>query len=133
MPRVDNLPFPQPLKADFTHPSPFVVSAYRICYLAEHVVKSIPGHLPPREETVNLPTLVNIRILGHLLSQSPFFLDTAILEVARSIISCRADPAGTIETDTKALNNLGEFYKKNLLLPCECQVALIEFTCLTRQ
>ncbi|KAI1786072.1 hypothetical protein LXA43DRAFT_1185413, partial [Ganoderma leucocontextum] len=116
MPRVDNLPFPQPLEANFTHPSPCVVSAYSICYLAERVVDPIQDCLSPRDESVKTK-LINIRILGYLLSQSRFLSDRAISEVARGIISCRKDPVGTDETDVEELNKLGEFYKNHLLWP----------------
>ena len=136
MPRVDNLPFYQPLNADFTHPSPHVVSAYKICYLAEGVVNPIENPLSyfAQDEAMKLK-LINIRILGHLLSQSGFLSDRAISEIARSIISCRGDPAGTDETDAEALNMLGEFYMNNLLRPRECQLASAGLTrsgCLTR-
>ncbi|KAM5536094.1 hypothetical protein V8D89_010193 [Ganoderma adspersum] len=118
MPRVDNLPFSQPLRAEFTHPSPHVVSAYKICYLAEGVVNPIQNPLSffAQDETMKLK-LINIRILGYLLSQSGFLSDRAISEIARSIISCRGDPAGTDETDAEALNMLGEFYMNNFLRP----------------
>ncbi|KAI1786074.1 hypothetical protein LXA43DRAFT_1035354 [Ganoderma leucocontextum] len=117
MSRVDNQMFGQPLEADFTHPSPYVASAYRICYLAEHAINPTQNRWPtPRDETVKTK-LINIRILGHLLSQSGFLSDTAISEVARSIMSCQKDPAGTDETDAEALDKLGEFYRDFLLRP----------------
>ena len=136
MSRVDNLPFYQPLDADFTHPSPHVVSAYKICYLAEGVVNPIENPLLyfAQDETMKLK-LINIRILGHLLSQPGFLSDRAISEIARSIISCRGDPAGTDKTDAEALNVLGEFYMRNLLRPRECQFASASLTrsaCLTQ-
>ncbi|RPD53929.1 hypothetical protein L226DRAFT_574687 [Lentinus tigrinus ALCF2SS1-7] len=104
---------PQPLRADFTHPSPNVVSAYSICSDAEHVIDPIQDHWPPEDETVK-NKLIHIRILGHLLSQRPLLSDTAISKVANDIVSCRR---GSGEADLERLNKLGKFYRDHLLRP----------------
>lgn len=116
------LPVFKPLEADFTHSSPDVVKAYKICYLTDRSLDSNQGWLRIRD-IVGMK-LVNIRILGYLLSQSRFLSDAAIAEVATGIITaCRKDPEGTnvneLETYVEELDNLGEFYKDNLLSPCK--------------
>ncbi|PIL37756.1 hypothetical protein GSI_01450 [Ganoderma sinense ZZ0214-1] len=107
---------PHPLRSDFAHPSPAVVSAYTICHAAERVVDPIQDHWPPDDPTMKT-RLINIRILGHLLSQTGFLSDAAISRVATSVFTCRKDPAGTDEADVEALNELGEFYRDHLLRP----------------
>ena len=116
------LPVFKPLEADFTHFSPDIVKAYKICYLTDRSLDSNQGWLRIRD-IVGMK-LVNIRILGYLLSQSGFLSDTATAEVARGIITaCRKDPEGTNELEAYAeeLDKLGEFYKDNLLSPCKYQ------------
>nr|VWO98015.1 Lysophospholipase 1 (EC (Phospholipase B 1) [Ganoderma boninense] len=113
MQRIDNLRcYPQPLTAHFTHPNRDTVNAYELCYLAERVVDPIQSH----SDTVRAK-LVNIRILGHLLSQSGLLSETAISKVAQDIISCREESMANDETQAEALVNLGAVYKDVLLRP----------------
>ena len=118
MSRVSELLSPQPLSTDFDHPSPTVVGAYSICRKAEHDINLSQTHLPRDNPTVRVK-LINIRILGHLLSQSRFLSDMAISTVARAIVSCRRSAAETDEDDVEELNKLGEFYKNYFLRPCK--------------
>ena len=121
-------PIFKPLDADFTHHSPDVVKAYNICYLADRSLDLKQGWLRIHD-TVGMK-LVNIRILGYLLSRSLFLSDAAIAEVARGIITaCRKEPEGTneLEAYVEELDKLGEFYKDNLLRPCKYQASMIEF------
>ena len=121
MSRVDILPFPQPLRGDFAHPSPDVVNAYKMCNLAQDAVnpQAILDRLPfyAQDESVRMK-LIHIRILGRLLSQSPFLSDAAISQIARGTISCQKDTRGTDETNVKALDKLGEIYRDFFLRPC---------------
>ena len=121
MQRVDNLPSPQPHHQDFAHSNSSVVSAYTTCRLAERLV--LEDRRPPCNESEGTK-LVNIRILGHLLSQSYFLSEYSISEVARAVLSCR-DPLRGVEADVtvEGLNELGEFYRNYLLRPCECQAS----------
>ena len=116
--RIDHLPSPQPLNSDFAHSNSNVVSAYSTCRLAERLVED---RQPPCNESEGTK-LVNIRILGHLLSQSYFLSEHAISEVARAVRSCR-DRLRGVEADVEGLNELGEFYRNHLLRPCECQAS----------
>nr|VWO94149.1 GTP pyrophosphokinase [Ganoderma boninense] len=112
---------PQPLRADFTHPDPFVVSAYSICRASEHVIVDPiedSDHRPPDSDPTVKTKLVNVRILGHLLAQTRLLSGYAIATVATGILSCRADPAERDEAvDVEALSALGEVYKNHLLRP----------------
>lgn len=116
-PRIDKLPFPQRLQADFEHSDPNVVSAYRLCRNAEHAIDPIQDRQPPLSKAVMLK-LIHVRILGHLLSHSGFLSDVAISVVATDILCCRGQP-GADEADVVRLNDLGEFYKDYLIRPCE--------------
>ena len=119
MQRIDNLRcYPQPLTAHFTHPSRDVVNAHELCYLAERVVDPIQSH---SDDTVRAK-LVNIRILGHLLSQSGLLSETAISKIAKDIISCRQESMANDETQAEALVKLGAVYKDVLLRPCEYKI-----------
>ncbi|TBU25700.1 hypothetical protein BD311DRAFT_487838, partial [Dichomitus squalens] len=99
---------------DFQHPSPSVLSAYSICREAERIV-SAQG---PFNNTTFKVKLINIRILGHLLSQFHFLCDTAISTVTKAISSClKSVVVGTDEDHTEELNKLGEYCKNDLLRP----------------
>ena len=117
-----NLPSPQPLWADFTHPNPTVISAYNLCREAENVVDPVQDHWPPDDPTVKAK-VINIRILGHLLCQRHLLSDTAIARVAIGIVSCRRVTTGMAseQADIEGLNELGEFYRNYLLRPCKCR------------
>nr|VWO94591.1 N/A [Ganoderma boninense] len=104
---------PRSLSVDFTHPNPTIVSAYSICRTAEHVVDQ-PLDDPTKKANLKL---INIRILGHLLSQSCLLQDEAISTVAISIVSCRTGAAGPDERDVEALNELGKYYSNYLIRP----------------
>ncbi|KAI1784217.1 hypothetical protein LXA43DRAFT_1043365 [Ganoderma leucocontextum] len=111
--RVDTLPSPQPLQPDFTHPNPDVVRAYNVCRAAEHLINQ---DRPPRNDTVE-KMLINVRILGHLLSQSGLLLDTALSKVAEDILSSQAKAQGSNEALMEELTALGEFYRNYFIRP----------------
>ena len=127
MSRVDILPFPQPLRGDFAHPSPGVVNAYKMCYLTQDAIdpQATQDRSPFRaqDESVRMK-LIHIRILGHLPFQSQFLSDTVIFEIARGIISCQKDKMrGTDGTKVEALDKLGQMYRDFFLRPCGFQAS----------
>ncbi len=121
--RVDTLPSPQPLQADFTHPSPDVVRAYSVCRIVENLIDQ---DRPLHNDTMNTK-LIDVRILGHLLSQSSLLLDTAISKVADDVLSSQANTEGSNEALLGELTALGEFYRNYLIRPCKCQATRTRF------
>jgi hypothetical protein len=77
----------QPLIDDFSeHPNATVASAYNICRTVElNLLDKLKSPCHPDSIKELEKSLINVRILGHLLSYGPS--ETAITEVTRAIIS----------------------------------------------
>ncbi len=105
-----------PLPLEFARTDPTVSFAYDTCLRAQQHVDANPASFPQG-------TLINIRILGYLLTHLSN-TDTVIAAVAKAIIS--SQPSSTVDTvgdnsvDITALNEMGQFYRDFFLRPCEC-------------
>lgn len=111
-----------PLAREFTHINPTISSAYNICFTAENYVDRNTGHFP--NEKTRRETLVNIRILGYMLTRFSADSDGVSAAVARSIHSLSRLPSPSVDRveggpDIAALNELGQFYRDFFLRPCE--------------
>lgn len=121
-PRADKLPFPQSLLAGFAHPDPNVVAAHTLCRTAENAIHLVQDRSPPGvygEPQAEELTLIHIRILGHLLSQSRLLTEAAISAISSNILQGQR-----AEVDVASLNLLGESYKNDLIRPCEYLIIL---------
>ncbi|KZV68376.1 hypothetical protein PENSPDRAFT_754125 [Peniophora sp. CONT] len=104
---IHRLPRGQPLRLDFSnHPNPTVRGAYSICHEVE---QRLIDNGALAEDSDLHKNLINVRILGHLLSYGPS--DVAIVEVALAIASAENRDA----RDGGGLADLGGCYDNFLL------------------
>ena len=98
------------LSDDWTHPSPTVVAAYRVCLELEKTLTGQGTQISSAIEKRALEKkLVNIRILGYLLVFGP--TDTAREHVARTVLADKEEGA--------EINLRGAFYDHLLLRACK--------------
>lgn len=98
-----------PLSDRFQHYNRTVESAYAICRDTEQsILNALDLATNKKERTVESKRLINIRILGHLLTRGSS--DTAIAYITSSIVSC--------ELDAQKLDLLGDFYYKHFIRTC---------------
>jgi hypothetical protein len=105
---------PRPLSETFTHVNPTVLSSYNICRDAE---QKIMHRLSNANDDLCIELnqrLINVRILGHLLSYGPS--DASIAYLAHSIVST-GDYAG--ESEGKKLAELGGFIETYFMRSCK--------------
>ncbi|EKM60575.1 uncharacterized protein PHACADRAFT_246588, partial [Phanerochaete carnosa HHB-10118-sp] len=98
---------PQPLPSDFVHQSPTVVGAMNKCRQAEAIIMRDLENNTASADLVLQKKLVNVRVLGHLLTVVP--TSAAQAYIAQLADSCQ---------DEQALVELGEFYDKYFIRVC---------------
>ena len=99
----------EPLPIDFQHPRPTVVSAHERCREVEATIMRKLNETSIESVAVVLrKELVNVRILGHLLTVGPS--DFAKAHIAKTIISCE---------DDQTLIAQGGFYDQYFIRTCK--------------
>lgn len=104
----------EPLPTDFTHPSPTILEAHDICRNVETDLLTTLSHaMTGGERAVVNRKLINIRILGHLLTFAPS--DRGKAHVASGIVACSSQ---------EELFALGLFYDKHFIRTCKSYSSL---------
>lgn len=105
------------LPQTITHPNPTVLDAHNICLRAEkHFRSQLATTTSTSQRAIIEKQLVNVRIVGHLLSAGP--TDTARQHIANLLTDSRTSEVAS-EHDYSQLVELGDFFDKHFIRLCK--------------